>query len=185
MDQKIENLLSKIEILSKAIKEDQVIFETVQMEAGECSDNTNLEKELGLEPEMVEEQQENQMTILNNRTTLPKENMIKKMQEFIKSALTNKCSLKGYGPQLLSHAYTGQEPATTESENPKYEKNDLIDTDIEGFITVSYKKATLMKKENSQYRKNTTRPSPYRNQRKEIPLTVIKSSNTTFYNNDH
>ncbi|CAG8720651.1 16126_t:CDS:2, partial [Gigaspora margarita] len=95
------------------------MLETIQTETDEDTDDSDLEKESVLEPEIKP----------------------------IKFVLTDELALKGYGSQPSSYLYADQGLTTTGSEFSKYEKNDLIDTDMKGFTTISYKKAMIIKKE--------------------------------------
>ncbi|CAG8826058.1 43340_t:CDS:2, partial [Gigaspora margarita] len=135
---------------SKAIEEDQTMFETIQNKTNECMNGAISAKAA-----------ENQEIALNYGAIPTKEDETAESQEILAPAQAEELTVKGDNSQPLSHANAGQGPVVAELVTSENRIDIQSDTDIEGFTTVSYKKTTSMKKGNSQNGKSFSRTTLY------------------------
>ncbi|CAG8826955.1 30653_t:CDS:2, partial [Gigaspora margarita] len=116
--------LSENKICSKAIEEDQTMFETIQNETDEYMNNTICRKALG--------KSENSAGLWATPT---KEGKTAELQEILAPAQAKKLTLKGDNPQPSSHANAGQGLVVAGPVTPKNRIDIQNGTDIEGFTT--------------------------------------------------
>ncbi|CAG8735749.1 21658_t:CDS:2, partial [Gigaspora margarita] len=114
------------------------MHKTSQAEANMNTNSTKLDKRTVLELETIEKLQDNWEMLTNNEAMLLKGNKTEISQEHSESELTDELAIK---------RSTDQELVTAGPRTIKHGTNNLIDMDIKGFTTVSYKKSTTRKKE--------------------------------------
>ncbi|CAG8838339.1 45794_t:CDS:1 [Gigaspora margarita] len=104
---------------SKAIEEDQTMFETVQNETDEYINDTISAEAAVTEPKKAEKLQENPEIALNYKATPTKEDETTESQKILAPAQAKELIIKEDNPQPSSHANAGQGPVVAGPVTPE------------------------------------------------------------------